>query len=69
MRYPEPESVSLEWKRELPANDQIIKTIIGFCNQFGGKLVLGVDSKDEIVGEPDATIESVLAYLEKTLFE
>ena len=33
MRYPEEESSILEWKREMPQNEQIIKTIIGFCNR------------------------------------
>lgn len=36
IRYPETESSFLEFKREVPKNDQIIKTIIGFCNQKGG---------------------------------
>ncbi|MGL5626697.1 MAG: AlbA family DNA-binding domain-containing protein [Candidatus Rhabdochlamydia sp.] len=42
-RYPESESALLEFKREVPKNEQIIKTIIGFCNQKGGKLILGID--------------------------
>lgn len=45
MLYPESESSIVEWKREIPQNDQLIKTAIGFCNQFGGKLVIGVDDK------------------------
>ncbi len=36
-RHPESESALLEFKREVPKNEQIIKTIIGFCNQKGGK--------------------------------
>jgi ATP-dependent DNA helicase RecG len=44
-RYPEMESALLEFKREVPKNDQIIKTIIGFCNQKGGQLVLGEELK------------------------
>lgn len=36
MRYSEQESATVEWKVALPKNDQIIKTIIGFCNQNGG---------------------------------
>lgn len=42
MRYPESESSMMEFKRELPKNDQILKTVIGFCNQNGGKLIIGV---------------------------
>lgn len=43
MKYPEKESSILEFKRELPAKQQVIKTIIGFCNMHGGKLIVGVD--------------------------
>ena len=50
MRYPKPESSILEFKRELPKNDQIIKTIIGFCNQNGGKLIIGISDNGEIEG-------------------
>lgn len=35
-RHLESESVLLEFKRKVPKNEQIIKTIIGFCNQKGG---------------------------------
>ena len=33
MRYPEAESSFLEFKREVPKNEQIIKTIIGYKNR------------------------------------
>ncbi|MBN1600643.1 MAG: hypothetical protein JW915_03490 [Chitinispirillaceae bacterium] len=29
--------------RFLPANNQILKTVVGFCNQFGVRIVVGVD--------------------------
>jgi hypothetical protein len=32
LRHPESKSVLLEFKREIPKNEQTIKTIIGFCN-------------------------------------
>lgn len=45
MKYTEFESSFLEFKREVPKNDQIIKIIIGFCNRYGGTLLIGVDCK------------------------
>jgi predicted transcriptional regulator YheO len=36
--FTEKESSTLEFKQELPKNNQIVKTIIGFANQFGGRL-------------------------------
>ncbi len=37
MKYPEQESSILEFKEILPKNDQIIKTVVSFCNQKGGQ--------------------------------
>jgi predicted HTH transcriptional regulator len=58
VKYPEAASSILEWKRTLPENDKIIKTVIGFCNLNGGKLVIGVESDGTIVGIEENEIES-----------
>lgn len=50
MKYPENESHTLEFKSSLPKSDQIIKTVIGFCNQAGGRLILGVNNDGRIIG-------------------
>jgi ATP-dependent DNA helicase RecG len=50
MKYPERESSTLELKRELPKNDQIVKTVIGFSNQSGGRLIVGVADDGTVVG-------------------
>lgn len=68
-RYPEMESVFLELKREVPKNDQIIKTIIGFCNQKGGKLVLGVADDRTIIGLPESEVEKLLESLDNMIYE
>ncbi len=69
MKYPEVESSTVELKRDFPKNDQILKTIIGFCNQNGGKLVIGVDNDGTIVGVPHDKVHQALEYLEKSIFE
>ena len=69
MKLPEQESATLEFKRELPKNDQIIKTIIGFCNQHGGRLIVGVDNDGTIVGLPEEKVQGVLEYLEAAIFQ
>jgi len=56
-------------KRELPKNDQIIKTIIGFCNQNGGKIVIGVSDNGEIEGLNIKDLENALNFMEKSIFE
>lgn len=68
MRYPESESALLEFKREIPKNDQIIKTIIGFCNQKGGKLILGVNNDRTIIGLPEDEINQLLESLDHSIF-
>ena len=69
MRYPDFESSVLEFKRELPKSDQIVKTMIGFCNQNGGKLVVGVSDSGDIEGIPPADQEKLLESIEKAIFE
>lgn len=67
MKYPEDESSLVEWKREFPQNDQILKTVIGFCNYHGGKVVVGVADTGEVVGLPQAEIEKALESLDKAI--
>lgn len=68
-RHPESESALLEFKREVPKNEQIIKTIIGFCNQKGGKLILGIDDDRLIVGIPEEQIDKLLESLDHSIYE
>lgn len=36
------ENRKLEFKRELPSNDKLIKTAIAFANSQGGDLIIGI---------------------------
>lgn len=69
MKYAENESSSLEFKRTIPENDQIIKTIIGFCNRNGGKLIIGIEPDGTIAGIPEEEIQRVMEYANKSIFE
>lgn len=69
MKYPDLESSILEFKQELPKNEQIIKTIVGFCNQNGGKIVVGVNNAREVVGINEEEIQKSMEYLDKTIFQ
>lgn len=57
MKFPELESSTVEWKSSFPEKEQIIKTVIGFCNRFGGKLVIGVANNGEIIGIKESEAE------------
>ncbi|MGE3919536.1 MAG: RNA-binding domain-containing protein [Gammaproteobacteria bacterium] len=69
MYYPEIESNTLEFKREIPKNDQIVKTIIAFCNQLGGKLILGIEDNGYIKGLNEKEIVELSESIEKTIFD
>ncbi len=69
MKYPAEESSKLELKKTIPENNQIIKTIIGFCNQKGGKLIIGVNSNGVITGIPNDDIQRTMEYINKSIFE
>lgn len=69
MKYPGEESSTLEFKREIPENEQIIKTVIGFCNRNGGKLVLGVESDGTVVGVSESEIQKIMEYVSKGIYD
>jgi ATP-dependent DNA helicase RecG len=69
MRYPGNESSILEFKSEIPLNNQIIKTAIAFCNTDGGKIVIGVANDGHIIGLSDSIIEDMLERLETAIFD
>jgi len=69
MRYPEDESSMVEWKREIPQSEQIIKTVIAFCNHTGGKIVVGVADSGEIIGVSVGEIQKAMEFLDKAIYE
>ncbi len=50
------ESKTLELKEKLPKNTNIAKTVIAFSNTAGGKLIIGVNDKREVVGLEDIAL-------------
>jgi len=65
----ETESSQLELKLTLPSHDQILKTVCGFANQFGGKLIIGVANDGEIVGVKEKLAIDWLQYLDQLIIE
>src|SRR3989338_521482 len=68
MKYPAYESSTLEFKRELPAKQQIAKTIIGFCNMHGGTLIIGINNLGEIIGVDEFEIEQLEEDLHRSIY-
>jgi ATP-dependent DNA helicase RecG len=69
MKYTDSESSTVEWKSTFPEKEQIVKTIIAFCNRFGGKLIIGVANNGEIVGISEAAAEDQMEHLDKMIYE
>ena len=69
MKYPEPESHILEFKSTAPKNEQIVKTVIGFCNQAGGRLILGIDNDGKIIGIEEDEAMQLMESLEYTIYQ
>ena len=69
MKYPEKESHTLEFKSSLPKSDQIIKTVIGFCNQAGGRLILGVSDDGKIIGIEEEDAMKWMEWLEYSIYQ
>jgi ATP-dependent DNA helicase RecG len=69
MKYPELESSTVEWKSSFPENEQIVRIVVGFCNRFGGKLVIGVANNGEIIGVDENVAEKQMEYLDKMIYE
>lgn len=68
-RYPELESSTLEFKSTFPKSDQIIKTMIAFCNHHGGKIIVGVEDDRTIVGIEQKELDNALQWVEKAVYE
>lgn len=69
MQYPGVESVNLEFKREIPKNQQVVKTVVGFCNNLGGRLVIGVDDSGEILGIDEAEATETMSSLQQAIYQ
>lgn len=69
MKYPKLESQTREFKEEIPKSDQVVKTVIGFCNQSGGQLIIGVADDGTIVGLDENEVMQTMEWLEHSIYE
>ena len=69
MRYPGSESNRLEFKKTIPQNGQILKSVCGFANQFGGELLIGVAADGEVVGVSEEESRRLLQFLDQLIVE
>lgn len=68
MKYSDSESSRLEFKSILPANNKIIRSVIGFCNAKGGKLIVGVDNDGTIKGISEEDAHQAMEWLNNAIY-
>jgi len=60
----------LEFKRELPQKDQIIKTAIAFCNTVGGTIFIGIENETKkVIGIPESDIFAMEEKVSQIIFD
>jgi len=69
MKYSGQESSRLELKSIIPASVKIIKTVIGFCNAKGGKLVIGVKNDGTVEGISEDDAHQAMEWLDHAIYE
>ena len=69
MEYPASESSILEFKVKVPSREQILKTVVAFCNLYGGSVIIGVSDSRQVVGIDENEVERLLEYLDKSIHE
>lgn len=69
MMYPERESKHLEFKSQLPKLSKLVKTCVAFANDFGGKIIIGVDDDGTILGIDENTRDRVYEQFPNSLYD
>lgn len=69
MKYLEKESSTLEFKQQLPNWQQIVKTVVAFCNGFGGKIIIGIDDQQNICGISEENISQTIESLQQSIYQ
>lgn len=63
------ENRKLEFKRELPSNEKLVKTAIAFSNSQGGDLIIGVEDDGMVVGIDENYIVQYEESISSTIYD
>ena len=63
------ESNTLEWKEKTPEVNKILRTVVGFANQFGGRIFIGIKNDGKIVGLSNDEIQFDLEMLSQAIYD
>lgn len=63
------ENRKLEFKRELPSNEKLIKTAIAFSNSQGGNLIIGVEDDGVVIGIDEDSVVKFEEIISNTIYD
>ena len=63
------ENRRLEFKREFPSNEKLMKTAIAFSNSQGGDLVTGVEDDGRVVGIDEDSVVKFEEIISNTIYD
>jgi ATP-dependent DNA helicase RecG len=63
------ENKTLEFKERMPSNESIAKTVVAFANTSGGRLIVGVNDRREVVGLEDVDIFDLQDRITSVIFD
>jgi ATP-dependent DNA helicase RecG len=65
---PDPESNAMEWKEKTPEVSKILKAVVGFANQYGGRIIIGIRNDGVVTGLQDDEIQADLEMLSEAIY-
>ncbi len=70
MKYPGREGRQLEFKETLESYSNLIKTVVAFSNDIGGKILIRIENKtNEVIGLSEAEIDIYLERIPQAIFD
>ena len=63
------EGRTLEFKKTLPSNSDLAKTVVAFANDAGGEILIGIDDDHSIAGLPENELPQTEEHLSNMIYD
>ena len=63
------EGRTLEFKKTLPSNSDLAKTVVAFANDAGGEILIGIDDDHSIAGLPESELPQMEEHLSNMIYD
>ncbi len=64
-----PEGRRLEYKKDVPSNSDLAKTVVAFANDAGGDIYIGIDDKRNIIGLPEDDLPRIEEQISNMVYD